>query len=114
MTLRPRYNFQDSVRDSVVKNEEEPFECVRCGTAFGVKSSIEKMVEKLSGHAMFQGEAAINRIRMCPDCRVIDMAEDQAGPDFGGRPRPKPRTTDDYLREQAEAEGRPRRGNGKD
>jgi hypothetical protein len=53
---------------------------------------------------------------MCPDCRVIDMAEDKAGPDFGGRPRPKPRTTDDYLREQAEAEGTPgpRRGNGKD
>jgi len=116
IALKPRYNFLDSVRDSVLKNEEEPFECVRCGTAFGVKSSIEKMVEKLSGHSMFQGEAALDRIRMCPDCRVIAMAEDETGSDFGGRPRPKPRTTDDYLREQAEAGDAPgpRRGNGKD
>jgi len=116
IALKPRYNFTEAVRDSVVKNQEEPFECVRCGTAFGVKSSIERMVEKLTGHSMFQGEAALDRIRMCPDCRILAMAEDKGGPDFGGRARPKPRTTEDYLREQAEAEGPPgpRRGNGKD
>jgi len=115
ITLKPRYNFQDSVRDSVVKNEEEPFDCVRCGTAFGVKSSIERMVEKLAGHSMFKDEAALDRIRMCPDCRIIAMANDEGGPDFGGGPRPRTRTTDDYLREQAEAGDTPGpgRGNGK-
>jgi ferredoxin len=114
ITLKPRYNFQDSVGDSVLKKEEEPFNCVRCGTAFGVKSSIERMVEKLAGHAMFKDETALNRIRMCIDCRVIDMAE-AGGPDFGGTPRPKTRTTEDYLREEAEAAAAPgpRRGNGK-
>jgi hypothetical protein len=30
------------------------------------------MLGKLSGHAMFQGEA-INRLKMCGDCRVIDI-----------------------------------------
>jgi len=115
ISLKPRYNFLDSVRDSVVKNEEEPFNCVRCGTAFGVKSSVELMVEKLTGHSMFEDEAALDRIRMCPDCRVEAMATDK-DPDFGGRPRPRPRTTEDYLREQAEENGSPppppRRGNG--
>jgi len=115
ITLKPRYNFQDSVRDSVVKNEEEPFDCVRCGTAFGVKSSIERMVEKLAGHSMFKDEAALDRIRMCPDCRIIAMANDKGGPDFGGGPRPRTKTTDDYLREEAEAADTPGpgRGNGK-
>ena len=115
ITLKPRYNFLDSVRDSVVKNEEEPFDCVRCGTAFGVKSSIERMVEKLAGHSMFKDEAALDRIRMCPDCRIIAMATDEGGPDFGGGPRPRTKTTDDYLREEAEAADTPGpgRGNGK-
>ena len=115
ISLKPRLNFLDSVRDSVVKNEEEPFNCVRCGNAFGVKSSVEHMVEKLTGHSMFKDEAALNRIRMCPDCRVLDMATDN-DPDLGGGPRPKTRTTDDYLREQAEEKAgppRPRRGNGR-
>jgi hypothetical protein len=30
------------------------------------------MLGKLAGHAMFQGAAA-ERLKMCSDCRVIDM-----------------------------------------
>jgi hypothetical protein len=30
------------------------------------------MLSKLSGHAMFQGAAA-DRLKMCGDCRVIDI-----------------------------------------
>ena len=34
--------------------------------------AIEGMLSKLAGHAMFQGAAA-QRLRMCADCRVIDL-----------------------------------------
>jgi len=37
------------------------------------------MLGKLSGHSMFQG-AALERLKMCGDCRVIDIfsANDEA------------------------------------
>jgi hypothetical protein len=33
------------------------------------------MLGKLAGHSMFQGEA-LQRLKMCSDCRVIDMFSD--------------------------------------
>jgi hypothetical protein len=45
---------------------------VRCGKPFGTLKGIEAMIGRLSGHAMFQGAAA-ERLKMCGDCRVIDM-----------------------------------------
>ncbi len=50
----------------------EPFRCVRCGKPFGTLRAIENMVLKLAGHAAFQGAAA-ERLKMCGDCRVIDI-----------------------------------------
>jgi hypothetical protein len=52
---------------------------------------------------MYQDSAAIDRIRMCDDCRVIVQFEATDNP-FAAGPRPKTRTTDDYLRERAEIE----------
>jgi len=31
------------------------------------------MTEKLQGHWMFDTPEAVNRLRMCEDCRVADM-----------------------------------------
>ena len=45
---------------------------MRCGKPFGTLRAIEAMIGKLAGHAMFQGAAA-ERLKMCGDCRVIDM-----------------------------------------
>jgi hypothetical protein len=88
----------------VLIKQEEPFECIRCGKPFGTRASIEKIVEKLGArHWMYQDSAAIDRIRMCDDCRVIVQFEATDNPLAGG-PRPKTRTTDDYLRERAEIE----------
>ena len=44
----------------------------RCGKPFGTLRAIETMITKLAGHAAFQGAAA-ERLKMCGDCRVIDM-----------------------------------------
>lgn len=100
ITLEPRFNFTEAARGAVILNQEEPFNCIRCGKPFGTKSSIDRVIEQLAGkHWMFQDSAAIDRIKMCDDCRVI--AQSEAGTDpYGGPPRPDPRTTDDYLRER--------------
>ncbi|MCP4329950.1 MAG: 4Fe-4S dicluster domain-containing protein [Alphaproteobacteria bacterium] len=99
ISLQPRFNFTEEARRALVVKEEEPFNCVRCGKPFGTKSSIERIVEELGGrHAMFKDAQATERLKMCDDCRVIVQFE--AGDDpFGGAPRPRVRTTEDYLRE---------------
>jgi len=81
--------------------EEDPFECVRCGKPFGVRSSVERMLGKLSGHAMFESEARLSLIRMCDDCRIVAQAVDETLP-LAGPPRLATRTTEDYLRERDE------------
>ena len=53
-------------------NEVEPYRCIRCSKPFGTLKGIELMVAKLGAHSMFQGAGA-NRLRMCGDCRVIDI-----------------------------------------
>ena len=99
VALEPRINFAGTAREAAVVVEEEPFACTRCGKPFGVRSSIERMVEKLAGHPMFAGDpAALDRIRMCEDCRVTVQFE-QVNP-MASRPRPETRTTDDDLRER--------------
>jgi hypothetical protein len=52
---------------------------------------------------MFVGDKeALNRLRMCPDCRVIDQFN--ADDPMASKPRPLPRTTEDYLEERNEHE----------
>ena len=58
-----------------VLNEAQPYRCVKCGNPFGTLKAIESMLVKLSGHSMFQGAAA-ERLKMCGDCRVIDIHTD--------------------------------------
>ena len=102
--LEPRLNFTDEARQPVLIKQEEPFECIRCGKPFGTRASIEKIVEKLGAkHWMYRDSGAIDRIRMCDDCRVIVQFEATDNP-LAADPRPKTRTTDDYLRERAEIE----------
>ncbi len=92
--LEPRMNVGDDALSQVVLNEEEPFHCVECGKPFGVKSTIERITEKLSGnHAMFANPQALRLIGMCDDCRVKSQMHDGM---LSGPPRPVPRTSADY------------------
>jgi ferredoxin len=75
ITLEPRLWLADAGKARKVArvlHEVEPFHCVRCGKPFGTLRGIEAMIGKLAGHAAFQGAAA-ERLKMCGDCRVIDM-----------------------------------------
>jgi hypothetical protein len=34
---------------------------------------IDNMLAKLAGHSMFAGAGQLDRLKMCADCRVVDM-----------------------------------------
>jgi Fe-S-cluster-containing dehydrogenase component len=111
ITLTPQLDFRAATAPSRVLKQEEPFCCTRCGKPFGVKSTIDRITAKLSGtHWMFQGESKrLEVLRMCEDCRVIAITEQEFDPH--APPRPHVRTTEDYLRER-EAFERARKGEG--
>lgn len=93
----PRLNLTDAAMGQVILNEEDPFECVECGTPFGVRSTIERITEKLAGkHAMFGSDSSARLIQMCDDCRVKAQFHSKNNP-FAGPDRPQVRTTDDYF-----------------
>jgi len=72
LSLVPQLNLAPQRKEHVVLNEMQPYACVRCGKPFGTLKAIEGMLGKLAGHSMFQG-AALERLKMCGDCRVIDI-----------------------------------------
>jgi len=75
--LRPRILLDPNLRENArVLKEEEPFYCLHCKKPFSTQSMVDRMLEQLSGHWMFQGERSLNRLKMCADCRVIDMVKD--------------------------------------
>ncbi len=75
ITLQPRLWLADSGKARKaprVLAEMEPYRCIRCAKPFGTLLAIENMLTKLQGHSAFQGAAA-ERLKMCGDCRVIDL-----------------------------------------
>ncbi|MDP3310946.1 MAG: 4Fe-4S binding protein, partial [Polaromonas sp.] len=72
ITLQPRLLLTPERKEARVLNESQPYQCIRCSKPFGTLKAIESMLGKLAGHAMFQGAAA-ERLKMCSDCRVIDI-----------------------------------------
>ncbi|MEY8878223.1 MAG: 4Fe-4S binding protein, partial [Leptothrix sp. (in: b-proteobacteria)] len=75
ITLQPRLLLADGGRARKAPRviaEMAPYRCVRCSKPFGTLRAIENMVVKLAGHSAFQGHA-LERLKMCGDCRVIDI-----------------------------------------
>jgi len=86
--LVPRLLLTAQAKEPVTLNEAEPFNCVRCGQAFGTKMMIDNMLGKLGTHSMFASGGAIRRLQMCGECRVIDMASSKDEPsvfDYTGK-----------------------------
>ncbi len=100
ISLTPRLDFRAAIAPTRIIKREEPAECIRCGRPFGTKSSVERVTAKLEGrHWMYKdSKKRLDVIKMCADCRVAAMAEENFNP-FGVPKRPALRTTDDYLRE---------------
>ncbi len=82
ITLEPRllpgeYGIESSRRARTLR-EADIFHCTACGKAMGAAPLIESMIARLSGHSMFAGAAERARLRMCADCRVIDMMKTES------------------------------------
>jgi ferredoxin len=105
ISLKPQIDFRAATANKRVIKQEEPYVCIRCGKPFGVKSSVERVIASLEGkHWMFKdSKKRLDVIRMCADCRVGAMAEEDFDP-FAGPGRPIVRTTEDYLREREASE----------
>ena len=103
ITLTPQLDFRAASASARLLKEEEPFCCIRCGKPFGTKSTIERIAAKLEGkHWMFSGpDSRLEVLKMCEDCRVAAVTTAGFDP-YAATERPRPRTSDDYLREREE------------
>jgi ferredoxin len=103
ITLKPQIDFRAATAAARILKEEPPFACIRCGKPFGVKSTIERVAAKLEGkHWMYTGAPQrLDVVKMCDDCRVAVVSEQDFDP-HGSPPRQPVRTTEDYLKERKE------------
>ncbi|MBJ7502955.1 MAG: 4Fe-4S binding protein [Polynucleobacter sp.] len=69
LQLLPRLLSVEQRKQKVILNETSPFHCISCGKAFGTLKMVELMLGKLGTHEAFSGPA-MNRLKMCSDCRV--------------------------------------------
>ena len=101
ISLKPQIDFRAATASARILKEEPPFCCIRCSKPFGVKSTIERVAAKLAGkHWMYAGGSnRLDLIKMCDDCRVAVISEQDFDP-YGAPPRAPPRTTEDYVRER--------------
>lgn len=101
ITLKPQLDFNAAIAPARVLKQEQPYDCIRCGKPFGVKSTIERVTAKLAGKHWMYGSAdrRLEALKMCADCRVIAATEAEFD-SVRSRPRPSVRTSDDYLRER--------------
>ncbi len=100
ITLRPQLDVSKAALTQRVLKEEPPFACIECGALFGVKSTVERILEKLAGrHPMFASSDQARMIQMCDDCRVRVQFDRDDNP-FQGGEKPRVRTTEDYLSER--------------
>jgi ferredoxin len=71
--LSPRLLLAKEAKAEVVLNEAEIFACIKCGKPFATRQMIDNMLGRLGAHPMFSEPGALERLKMCADCRVIDL-----------------------------------------
>ena len=77
IALHPRLLFDRERRNRArALNSDAPFACISCGKPFAPTSVINKMQDKLRDHYMFGSQRALDRLKMCENCRVADIVQD--------------------------------------
>ena len=74
LTLSPRLQTVEKRKQKEVLNQTQIFHCISCGKPFGTAKMVDLMLAKLGAHGAFAG-AALERLKMCGDCRVVDMVK---------------------------------------
>ena len=82
ITLEPRLALTTEAKAPRLLNDAKLFACIKCGKPVGTEKMIESMLGKLAGHSMFAGPGALDRLKMCADCRVIDLIQNENSVDI--------------------------------
>jgi len=82
ISLVPRLDLTPEARAPRVLNEAKVFACVRCGKAMGTEKLVGAMIERLRAHSMFAADGALERLKMCADCRVVDLMTNERPADI--------------------------------
>ena len=76
IALLPRLSLMPEAKAPRVLNDAAIFMCIACGKPLGTERMIATMLERLAGHSMFAAPGALERLKMCADCRVIDQMKE--------------------------------------
>jgi ferredoxin len=82
ITLAARLSLVPEARQARVINEAVIANCTACGKPLGTEKMVSGMLAKLAGHSMFAAPGALDRLRMCADCRVVDLMKNERGLDI--------------------------------
>jgi len=82
IALTPRLLLATEARQPRVINEAVIFKCTACGKPLGTEKMVANMLAKLAGHSMFAAPGALDRLKMCADCRVVDLMKNERGVDI--------------------------------
>ena len=82
ISLVPRLDATPQARAPRVLNEAAIVNCIRCGKPLGTQKMIDAMLAKLATHSMFAEPGALDRLRMCADCRVVDLVRTEKSVDI--------------------------------
>jgi ferredoxin len=82
ITLQSRLNLAPAARQPRLLNEAAIHACISCGKPVGTEKMINTMLDRLAGHSMFASPGALDRLRMCADCRVIDLMKNENSVDI--------------------------------
>ncbi|HVE49980.1 MAG TPA: 4Fe-4S dicluster domain-containing protein [Casimicrobiaceae bacterium] len=82
ITLVPQLDLTPEARQPRVLNEAAVFACIACGKPLGSERMIGGMLAKLAGHSMFAAPGALERLKMCADCRVVDLVRNEKSLDI--------------------------------
>ncbi len=83
LELQPRLLLTAEARQPRTLNEAQPFACIKCGKPFGTRQMVDGMLARLGQHPMFAQPGALERIKMCADCRVIDLMQNSPQSNIG-------------------------------
>lgn len=75
LALQPRLLLTAQAKTARTINEAQVFSCIKCGKPFGTKQMVDGMLARLGKHSMFAEPGALDRIKMCADCRVVDLLQ---------------------------------------
>lgn len=81
IVLVPGLDLRPQAKSPRLLNEAAISSCTRCGKPLGTQKTVDAMVARLAGHSMFAAPGALDRLRMCADCRVVDMMHNDRGVD---------------------------------